>query len=322
MFLVTPCITVIIPVFNAEAFLFRTLSCIANQTYEKWKCILVNDGSTDNSLGIIKNFVRDDSRFMLIDRQTNRGVSAARNAAIKHLPLDGYSVFIDADDFVDATYMEYFLSYLEPCDDLLAMRWDSLSSKGKALDYIDALNRWEIARGPTKKLIRNSILTRFPFDESLLTNEDIVWNFQIGVGSNLIRFIPFSPLYHVTNNPDSLTHVNLSNRRLLDGFWGWAKALSALDIHASLCSSSSRIETMRNAIECYLEMLALFQKKKASLAELKSFQEVKKYTKKNRLFSKVKPCDKKKQFQYLIARYAPRLYPVIRRVYLNRIIGH
>mgnify|MGYP001131787503 FL=1 len=75
-------VTVIVPVYNAEQFLDKCIRSIQNQTYQEIEIILVNDGSTDNSLKICENYSAKDSRIIIIDKP-NGGVSAARNRGIR-----------------------------------------------------------------------------------------------------------------------------------------------------------------------------------------------------------------------------------------------
>ena len=73
-----PLISVIIPAYNAEQFLDETLESVLSQTYENWECIIVNDGSTDNTEEIAKKWCEKDSRFRLTNKE-NGGLSSARN---------------------------------------------------------------------------------------------------------------------------------------------------------------------------------------------------------------------------------------------------
>ncbi|MGI0406657.1 glycosyltransferase family 2 protein [Helicobacter himalayensis] len=76
-----PKVGVVVPIFNVAPYLRECLDSIQNQSFENFQAVLVNDGSTDESLQIALEYVKKDSRFVLIDT-TNRGVSAARNTGI------------------------------------------------------------------------------------------------------------------------------------------------------------------------------------------------------------------------------------------------
>lgn len=92
-------ISVIIPVYNSEKYLKSTIQSVIEQDYRDIEIILVNDGSTDDSLSICKQLQSDDSRIHIIN-QENSGVSAARNNGIRHAHGE-YLIFIDADDLMD-----------------------------------------------------------------------------------------------------------------------------------------------------------------------------------------------------------------------------
>ena len=89
-----PTLSIIVPCYNQAAFLSETLDSILKQTFRDWECIVVNDGSPDNTSQVAGRYVELDPRFSLIETE-NRGVSAARNTGIRAshgefiLPLDG-----------------------------------------------------------------------------------------------------------------------------------------------------------------------------------------------------------------------------------------
>ena len=74
-------ISVILPLYNVEKCLDRCIKSIVNQTYKNIEVILINDGSTDNSLKICKEWQSKDKRIVIVD-QKNKGVSAARNIGL------------------------------------------------------------------------------------------------------------------------------------------------------------------------------------------------------------------------------------------------
>lgn len=89
-----PLVSIVIALFNAEAFIEDAIQSVFAQSYENWELLIINDGSTDNSENIIKQFI--DERIIYIF-QENQGVSAARNAGLKKMN-GNYFCFLDADD--------------------------------------------------------------------------------------------------------------------------------------------------------------------------------------------------------------------------------
>lgn len=92
-------ISVIVPVYNAEAYLSRCMESILNQTYRDIRVICVNDGSTDGTGEMLEEFARRDGRVEVVCR-TNSGLSASRNAGLE-LAQGEYVMFVDADDWLD-----------------------------------------------------------------------------------------------------------------------------------------------------------------------------------------------------------------------------
>lgn len=106
---VKPLVSIIIPCYNHEKFIIQTLYSVISQTYDHWECIVVNDGSTDNSSSLIQNFINDHSKFSIkLVSKENGGSSSARNCAVANsrgewiLPLDG-------DDLLAPIALEVFI---------------------------------------------------------------------------------------------------------------------------------------------------------------------------------------------------------------------
>ena len=97
-------VSIVIPVYNVEHYLHKCLDSVIKQTYKNLEIIIVNDGSTDNSLSICKKYADEDSRIKLIS-QENKGLSGARNTGIKEVSGD-YIYFIDSDDWVKEDAIE------------------------------------------------------------------------------------------------------------------------------------------------------------------------------------------------------------------------
>ena len=101
-----PAISVIIPVYNAQDGIKRCLDSLLNQSFKNFEIILLNDGSKDNSLNILKEYELKYSFVRVIDKQ-NEGVAVTRNKGI--LLAEGeYIMFMDNDDFVASDYIETF----------------------------------------------------------------------------------------------------------------------------------------------------------------------------------------------------------------------
>ena len=104
-------ISIIVPIYNSENDLDQCIESIVNQTYKNLEIIIVNDGSTDNSVNICKNWEANDSRIILIDKQ-NEGVAKTRNEGLK-IATGDYIGFVDHDDFIEPEMYETMLVDME-----------------------------------------------------------------------------------------------------------------------------------------------------------------------------------------------------------------
>lgn len=106
-----PLISIIIPVYNAEKYLRACLDSVLAQTYKNWEAICVNDGSSDNSAQILKEYAAKDTRFHIIN-QPNGGGSSSRNRALQ--AINGqYVAFLDNDDLYHPQYLEILYANLQ-----------------------------------------------------------------------------------------------------------------------------------------------------------------------------------------------------------------
>lgn len=118
-------ISIVIPVYNAAAFLERTLNCVKNQSFSNWELILVEDGSKDNSLDVIQKWLKEQEftldtkneeddfagisygmkKVLLLINERNHGVAYARNRGIQQASGQ-YLVYLDADDYWESNKLE------------------------------------------------------------------------------------------------------------------------------------------------------------------------------------------------------------------------
>ena len=99
-------IAVIIPVYNDRPTLARCVRSVKRQTTDDWRCIIVNDGSTDGTKEEMVRLAGDDTRFTLISSLQNSGLGPARNLGLQQTDADRI-LFLDADDYLDADALEY-----------------------------------------------------------------------------------------------------------------------------------------------------------------------------------------------------------------------
>lgn len=112
-------VSVVVPVYNVEEYLEKCLDSIVGQTLREINIICVNDGSTDGSLNILRDYAEKDKRITVISKK-NGGLSSARNAGLKKCNTE-YVMFCDSDDYIAPTMCEKMLSVIEKDDSDLAV---------------------------------------------------------------------------------------------------------------------------------------------------------------------------------------------------------
>lgn len=190
-------VSIIIPTYNYGKYLNETLKSIMDQSYNNWECIVIDDGSTDNTKEIVNNFILKDNRFKYI-YQINKGVSHTRNVGIKEAKGE-FIQFLDGDDLlqinkiksqieifetnpgVDIVYNEVRFFDNENIDLLRASlkgnkkdNWmPKLSAKGnEVISQLSSIN-FIVMNSP---LLKRSVFGKVGyFDESMKALED--WDF-------------------------------------------------------------------------------------------------------------------------------------------------
>ena len=112
-------ISVIVPVYNIEGYIERCLKSIQKQTYPRFEVIIIDDGSTDNSLLLCQKFAKKYRNFRVIS-QKNQGLSAARNAGIKQATGD-FLAFVDGDDEILPNFLADLMTAAETTDAEIAI---------------------------------------------------------------------------------------------------------------------------------------------------------------------------------------------------------
>lgn len=183
-----PFISIIVPVYNAENCLSRCVESLLGQSYTSFELILVDDGSSDNSLSICKRFAAD--KRVKIIHQENGGVSSARNKGLE-LAKGDYVAFVDADDWVNKDYLSSFVQDHADAD-LLVGGYECIEGKLHAVVAIEEKtyrDKDEIAlflerklgnivlQVPWGKLFKRDILVanEMRFDNQMFFGEDTLF---------------------------------------------------------------------------------------------------------------------------------------------------
>ena len=191
-------ISIIIPCYNQAEFLPETMNCIQSQTCTDFECIIVDDGSTDNSAEIVRSYAADDPRIRLITK-TNGGTATARNVGLKVASGD-YVIFLDADDFLhsealakqlehmtkrqlDVSLMEWSYFVERENHEIVYMKHTSIKSRIFVSLHVSMLTRWGIdfSYPPHAIMYRMEFLRShgLAFSEKIRYRED--WDFLLNV---------------------------------------------------------------------------------------------------------------------------------------------
>lgn len=128
-------ISVIIPLYNKEKTISRALHSVLNQTFKNFEVIIVNDGSTDNSLEVVQSVV--DDRIRIITKE-NGGVSSARNAGIKKAKYD-YIAFLDSDDMWLSWHLQNICNMISKHNDVSIAAYSSRLRKCFTADEVSSI---------------------------------------------------------------------------------------------------------------------------------------------------------------------------------------
>ena len=157
-------VSIIIPVYNAEAYLPETLDSIASQDYPNFEVLLVDDGSTDRSGEICDAYSQKDPRFRVFHK-ANGGVSSARNDALDHITGE-YCMFIDSDDLVKPDYIKTLVN--------AAVEYDAEIAICRHIEG-DATTQQEFETHPTALDPQITILSRYDFKFTNDYRHSTVW---------------------------------------------------------------------------------------------------------------------------------------------------
>jgi glycosyltransferase involved in cell wall biosynthesis len=177
-----PLVSVVIPCFNAEAFLAETLESVCGQTYRQLEILVVDDGSKDRTAEIAREFSARDPRVRLVQKP-NGGLSSARNAGIDHA-IGKYISFVDGDDLWVPSKIEKHVAHLEG-DETIGVSYSATQfintaggnlhrrfPKMRNLSEYDLFCRNPITTGSTA-VFRREIFDHHRFDETLFGYEDV-----------------------------------------------------------------------------------------------------------------------------------------------------
>lgn len=216
-------VSIIVPCYNASHYVKEVLESIQNQTYKNIECIVINDGSTDDTLDIITAF--SDPRFTVYS-QENKGLSDTRNAGLEKA-TGNFIFFCDSDDCLPQNAIEFLLSAYTGKEDVIAGKTALVTwNDKKILSYLPhPENKQTIENKHSEVLIKNMIEGLSPIAPNKLYktdflrknnikflsgiyHEDELWFFEVMFAAENVAFIPEVTYYYTKDNTQSITQKN------------------------------------------------------------------------------------------------------------------
>lgn len=241
-------ITILVPMYNAEKFVGKTIKSILKQTYKNFELVLCDDGSTDSTYKVAKEFADSDSRIKLIQKQNEKNVSKTRNFLLNHIS-GKYVVWVDSDDRVNKRYLERLHTAITRTNADMAMCSFSLAkynlfvghSKAKTISGEEIFTRLFLNSSFMlwNKIYKAELVEGITFCEDLKIGEDFVFCLNYAKKCKSIAIIK-DKLYNYIVRRGSVSHQKFSDRD-----FAFIKKLEEL-------AKAEENEVIRNVIKSWL----------------------------------------------------------------------
>ncbi|MFD1163095.1 glycosyltransferase family 2 protein [Hwangdonia seohaensis] len=188
-------VSIIIPAYNRSPLISETLNSVLNQTYTNWECIIIDDGSTDNTIEIVKEYTVKDSRFAIKNRPSGKpkGANACRNYGLK-LSKGEYILFLDSDDILKNTCLENRLNAFKTSKNIDFVIANSSYIKDNVYynkpicefpsdysseNYLKLFLSYKLPWTIMSVLWKRELINNFQFDENLMRFQDLDYHISI-----------------------------------------------------------------------------------------------------------------------------------------------
>lgn len=224
-------VSVIVPVYNVEEFVFDCLESINNQTFKSYEVIVVNDCSTDGSLQIVKTYIDGHPQFHLIDLPKNGGLMNAWMQGVKHATGD-YLFFVDSDDTIPEDALDILVGIVDKYNVDIACGNSIYDTRryGGGLSYHDNYIKEGLYSGDKVKEIQKAVFPTLKHhyfspsrcarlfkkdllvknlkycDTSITSGEDVNIVLPCMISAQRVYFID-KPVYYYLQRPSSMSHV-------------------------------------------------------------------------------------------------------------------
>ncbi len=218
---IMPKISIIVPVYNTEQYLPQCIDSILAQSFTDFELILVNDGSTDNSLKICKEYARKDSRIVVVNKN-NEGVTKARERGV-NVSRGEWITFVDSDDFIpnDALYLLY--GYTNDVTDIIIGQIGDQKENEEKINIDHYRSRLISGKlvSPVAKLIRKDLFnnTIFNLPKEISIGEDMLMNVKLAFCSQKEVIILKDKIYNYRYRQNSAINTQAKTIEYESKFW-------------------------------------------------------------------------------------------------------
>ena len=244
-------VSIIIPVFNSEKYLERCIISVLNQSYKNIQIIIINDGSSDSSIEIIKKYATLDKRIEYIDK-INEGISKTRNCGLKIAKGD-FVTFVDSDDYIDNLMIQKLIGVIEKYDVDIAICFDPTWKKlDNSIEIINA-SEYEFGENYSSLvswggLYAKHVVKGIMFDDTIHVSEDILYKATAITKARKIGFI-YEPLYYYIIYENSACHGKYDKNKLTE-IVAWEKIIK---LFKNTCTEKSAWMTYNERCRYVLE---------------------------------------------------------------------
>ena len=228
-----PLISILIPVYNTEKYIKRCIESAMNQSYQNIEIVVVDDGSKDNSLKIIKDLANKDSRIKVYSKENENNLAKTRNYLMDRINGEYYT-FLDSDDYLNKNHIKNLYNNLKKYDSDIAvcgyfinfLRWKRCSlgfrsgyyNKDDAIGNLILTSKFNVSLW--NKLYKSEYSKDLRFDESIRTGEDIIFCYNYLKRCNKLSYTK-KKSYNYYIRPGSEIHQKFSDKHIgyLDGLY-------------------------------------------------------------------------------------------------------
>lgn len=230
-------VSIITPTFNSEKFISETINSVQNQTYENWEMIIVDDGSSDKTIEIVKNIVAQDTRIHFYPQVQNVGPAKARNIGIDKVQ-GKYMTFLDADDIWFPNFIENSIKTIRETNIHFVFSSYKRSNEKLEFVYSDFIVPQKVTYTDILKTNSISCLTAFIDIEALGKKNmpDIFKRQDMGLWLKYLREIPFAygiketqAIYRIRENS-----LSRNKSKLLKYQWQFYREVEKLNFFQSI----------------------------------------------------------------------------------------